>query len=1053
MPNAGSPSSTHANSGDGDFWDVVEITDERRGLFKVKWAGVDPATGKSWPQSWVKSGDCTEDLIVDWKRKQRIKKEAAARRKSGGTKTRAPATLSRTKKDSRSSSTATTTRQTRHSTTNVPTTPTSKASSSRPDGAAAREHSSPRKRRRTTVSEDVESRRDESSRPVKKRKLEVKVVEPVKSGPSQEPESSYEVIARKKIGKHPLNLREESSDDDAAGRRQNSPPQSTPNGKSRAADKRHPNMVDENDEEERGEDMDEPVMHHAVPVTKVGPPRTAKRRKGEDGKSLVRNATAGGQRTKDRFSRQLPSTGLRTESGVRSPSPPSKSSSLRTAQTTKTRPVGTSGPPQVPGPSRSSSSRPEVVDATDDDQPATTHLWEVIDVTDDVPAPLSPDSRRLLMQEEEENTQEAAGFISPSPLFPPKSPQAALEGLLNPGPSKTAVHHGRPFAHDTFSRDGIVPETQTTHAADILDEPPYDPTQDDLDAEQDIPDVPSTPVRPRSDVHQSSPSNPSSVVAKMQSRSRGKRKELRPIHLLPLPDFCAYLNATQTEEIDSSPEKDSPPKQRTLGPLTQDTIEDDEPEDMINRFVDWTGGVQNRLDMRPEEPFGQRSHSPEIPLQEPPPTSTTQRADADSQSISQPNSQVVELTAALEEKSEQLSLLEGQIEGLQERIAELELVQAKDRTAHESELKALREVSEEKTEQISLLENQLVELELQLTQLKDNDNRFDHQIRELNELLEERSEQVLQLENTLLELHTQVEALELEKQELTEKIQRHGARVGQSDETEQAAAQRLAALEEDLASAREKLSKAQQVVTSLSDRLETTTREWTQQLKYAEEKRDLFQKLYSDASTHAQRLARENTELEERATRAEGQVKDGLQMVRATSAQQVKALQAEVGKWKGMYQVGAERDMRTDDEVRRRAALEPGLQEENARLRVDLQIANREVADLKAIIEQLSAAQGQAGEGYNEDEDEDFMPDSDIASSSSSSSSPGERSVRPESSNGALSHSPALELDEEEIICQYVEGPVMCNARFATIQEAIDHACEAHYRKGTLVTL
>ena len=99
--------------------------------------------------------------------------------------------------------------------------------------------------------------------------------------------------------------------------------------------------------------------------------------------------------------------------------------------------------------------------------------------------------------------------------------------------------------------------------------------------------------------------------------------------------------------------------------------------------------------------------SPEIPLlSQPPPTSTTQRAEADSQSSVRPigalsvvdllahhqqdhsvlNSQIVELTAALEEREGKLSQLEGQIEELQEHIQELERESVKVRTQHASSM-------------------------------------------------------------------------------------------------------------------------------------------------------------------------------------------------------------------------------------------------------------------------------------------------------------------------------------------------------------------------------
>jgi hypothetical protein len=63
------------------LWEVIEITAERSKLYKVKWAGVDPKTKKSWAQSWVAKHDCTRDLVAEWKRKQAKKKKEDAERR------------------------------------------------------------------------------------------------------------------------------------------------------------------------------------------------------------------------------------------------------------------------------------------------------------------------------------------------------------------------------------------------------------------------------------------------------------------------------------------------------------------------------------------------------------------------------------------------------------------------------------------------------------------------------------------------------------------------------------------------------------------------------------------------------------------------------------------------------------------------------------------------------------------------------------------------------------------------------------------------------------
>lgn len=86
-------------SGDEDvLWEVIEVTAERKGMYKVRWQGLDPATNKPWaqvrlrkpfsayytlmlPQSWVPKKDVTPDLSAEWKAKS-----AATKRRVKGKK-------------------------------------------------------------------------------------------------------------------------------------------------------------------------------------------------------------------------------------------------------------------------------------------------------------------------------------------------------------------------------------------------------------------------------------------------------------------------------------------------------------------------------------------------------------------------------------------------------------------------------------------------------------------------------------------------------------------------------------------------------------------------------------------------------------------------------------------------------------------------------------------------------------------------------------------------------------------------------------------------------
>ncbi|KAI0693096.1 hypothetical protein C8T65DRAFT_668771 [Cerioporus squamosus] len=115
--------------------------------------------------------------------------------------------------------------------------------------------------------------------------------------------------------------------------------------------------------------------------------------------------------------------------------------------------------------------------------------------------------------------------------------------------------------------------------------------------------------------------------------------------------------------------------------------------------------------------------------------------------------------------------------------------------------------------------------------------------------------------------------------------------------------------------------------------LRATNEELQRRRIAAEKDRDLFRELYGKASAHASSVSAENNELTERAALAEGKVREGIAMLKATYEERVRLLEQEVLRWKSQCQVLTDRDGRMDDEIRRRAALEPELRAENERLR------------------------------------------------------------------------------------------------------------------------
>jgi len=123
----------------------------------------------------------------------------------------------------------------------------------------------------------------------------------------------------------------------------------------------------------------------------------------------------------------------------------------------------------------------------------------------------------------------------------------------------------------------------------------------------------------------------------------------------------------------------------------------------------------------------------------------------------------------------------------------------------------------------------------------------------------------------------------------------------------------------------------------------------------AEKDRDLFREMYSKASSHVGEVTKENNELLERVERAEVQVQDGLRMIEGTLEERIRLLEAEAEKWKGQAQMLMTRDRLTseNEELRRRAASEPELREENERLKEELQKLRRDYDKLEAILAQI----------------------------------------------------------------------------------------------------
>jgi chromosome segregation ATPase len=115
----------------------------------------------------------------------------------------------------------------------------------------------------------------------------------------------------------------------------------------------------------------------------------------------------------------------------------------------------------------------------------------------------------------------------------------------------------------------------------------------------------------------------------------------------------------------------------------------------------------------------------------------------------------------------------------------------------------------------------------------------------------------------------------------------------------------------------------------------------------ADTDRDFFREQYAQASGYVSTVRAENVELEQRALVAEGKARDGVGMIKAMFEGQVRTLEGDLAQWKGLAELLQEKDRRTGDEIRKKAAEEPELRAKYAESR-------REIEKLEGMVSELS---------------------------------------------------------------------------------------------------
>lgn len=144
----------------------------------------------------------------------------------------------------------------------------------------------------------------------------------------------------------------------------------------------------------------------------------------------------------------------------------------------------------------------------------------------------------------------------------------------------------------------------------------------------------------------------------------------------------------------------------------------------------------------------------------------------------------------------------------------------------------------------------------------------------------------------------------------------------------------------------------------------------TRQKADAEKDRDFFREQYAQASGFVGQVRDENKDLEKKAAIAEEQAKTGVAGIKMMFEARVKMLEDDLKAWRQTAQFMIEKDKRTNDDIRRRAAEEPELRARCVRQEVALEEMGERMEELEEEIrgkkEALETAEREVEESKKE---------------------------------------------------------------------------------------
>ncbi|TFY67122.1 hypothetical protein EVG20_g4056 [Dentipellis fragilis] len=915
-----------------NLYEAIEITAERRGQYRIRWAGNDPKTGKPWAQTWASRKDCTDILISDWRQKQREKKL----KQTGRSKSRSSHTSSTRDAAAVSASTPHTLRPRRS---DVPSASPARQSITRPSTTRDSPSPQPRKRKRASSAHRKSSSANDirhvpsAAVPPSKRQRTI-----ASESETEEDEPSKPVMPIKKPKKRIIRMYPSDFEDFSGAEQGTSAAKAKARGSvkkyGRASSSKRATPRNSIVHPSQRSDTEEEVAEAPV---KTGPPKGKKRM---DSTSTTKSGST------------APINAPQTSTGTFGLSRPHAKATLEAMSKT-------SGLLR-----KSSLTQSQIAALRQEEESQTQDPGAFAENGEDYPAEKSPQLTYPSSQPGS-STHKANGANGKvrrrdeeerDPLFLPDVSDSDREGAPSPSQgSRSQVSRTGDAASSPSSRRAMLPPepraavskqaTATNHASKHSLKPAG-------------PRAESAAVQSAALKSRVNPGLVELMRKKTPSASGSGAKSMRPIPQISPSTFRPHLSEEQTDLTSSIEQFSSPEKGKARASSVRNWDSSARSEHPTNLRREQTLGPSSRQQPQKKPLLGVAPIRPSIFH------SDVSRKGKEKASDKMSTKEQLDMAMRLFEQASQsqdrdTDQDQGQVHT---HVQELEVVMGQFDEITQEEIQAVQEaedIVEGDGRTVRPVDSQDVvppssskhisddsqtqsqgatqSLEVQLASALNVLNLKSEEIESLERMLAEQRKQVTDLKT---QLQAERDTRPPEPPERAQESVHTQTNTSPTDESQKLALELTLAAER--ASWEAKRSEMQDRIASL----EGAT-------KSAISDRDFFMAQYTTASTFATEMRTENDQLVARATLAESQVKNGIALVRATYDTRVKKLESEVSKRDAMVKLLQERALKTDDNLRLHAAMAPELSRENELLRDEADVKRGQVKELKEDVAEL----------------------------------------------------------------------------------------------------